>query len=128
MGKTSFENLEVYQLAEKLADLIWEIVVEWDHFSKNTIGTLIVDASDSICANMAEGCGRFNYKDNARFIKIARGSLYETKNWLRRAFKRKLLTDAQVEKVKPIIEELLPRLNAYLSSIRKSAEKKTINN
>jgi four helix bundle protein len=123
MGKTSFENLEVYQLAERLADLIWEIVVEWDHFSKNTVGMQMVDASDSICANIAEGCGRFNYKDNARFIRIARGSLYETKNWLRRAFKRKLLTDAQVERVKPIIEELLPRLNAYLSSIRKSAEK-----
>jgi four helix bundle protein len=123
MGKTSFENLEVYQLSERLADLIWEIVVEWDHFSKNTIGMQMVGASDSICANIAEGCGRFNYKDNARFIRIARGSLYETKNWLRRAFKRKLLNDAQVEKVKPIIDELLPRLNAYLSSIRKSAEK-----
>lgn len=123
MGKTSFENLEVYQLAERLADLIWEIVVEWDRFSRNTIGMQMVDASDSICANIAEGCGRFNYKDNARFIRIARGSLYETKNWLRRAFRRKLLTDAQVEKVKPIIEELLPRLNAYLRSIRESAEK-----
>lgn len=121
MGKTSFENLEVYKLAEKLADEIWKIVLEWDHFSKSTVGMQMVDAADSVSANIAEGCGRFNYKDNARFIRIARGSLYETKNWLRRAFKRGLLTDTQVETLKPIIDELLPRLNSYLNSIRKAA-------
>jgi four helix bundle protein len=123
MSKTSFENLEVYQLAEKLADLIWDIVLSWDHFAKATIGEQMVDAADSICANIAEGCGRFNYRDNSRFIKIARGSLYETKNWLRRAYKRNLLIDKQVEEIKPILDELLPRLNAYLRSIKNSAEK-----
>ncbi len=113
--------MEVYQLAEKLADLIWEIVSGWDYFAKNTVGEQMVDASDSICANIAEGCGRYNYRDNSKFIKIARGSLYETKNWLRRAYKRNLLNDLQVEKVKPILEELLPKLNAYLRSIKNSA-------
>jgi four helix bundle protein len=129
MSKTSFENLEVYQLAEKLSDLIWEIVAEWDHFAKTTVGRQMVDSADSIAANIAEGCGRFNYKDNGRFIKIARGSLYETKNWLRRAYRRKLLNEAQVEKVKPILEELLPKLNSYLRSVNNAADKKqTINN
>jgi len=123
MSKTSFENLEIYQLAEKLADLLWKIVSDWDNFAKNTLGKQVVDAADSIPANIAEGCGRFSYKDNARFIRIARGSLYETKNWLRRAYKRGLLTDAHVEALKPTIEELLPRLNAYLRSVTKSAEK-----
>lgn len=122
MSKTSFENLEVYQLAEKLADEIWDVVIKWPAFPKNTIGKQMVDAGDSISANLAEGNGRFNYKDNSRFIKIARGSLYETKNWLRRAYKRKLLTESEVEKIKPIIEELLPKLNTYLRSINKSVK------
>ena len=127
MSKTSFENmdenLEVYQLAEKLADLVWEIVSEWDFFAKNTVGEQLVDACDSVCANIAEGCGRFNYRDNSKFIKIARGSLYETKNWLRRAYRRGLLDQSQVEGVKGILEELLPKLNAYLRSIKTAAEK-----
>lgn len=122
MSKTSFENLEVYQLAEKLSDEVWKIVVEWEHFAKITIGKQLVEACDSIPANIAEGCGRYNYKDNSRFIKIARGSLYETKNWLRRAFRRNLLTDLQIEKIKPIIEELLPKLNAYKRSIENAAK------
>jgi four helix bundle protein len=123
MSKTSFENLDVYRLAEKLADEIWFIVAEWDYFAKNSVGMQLVDAADSVSANIAGGCGRFNYKDNARFIRIARGSMYETKNWLRRAYKRDLLNDAQIEKLKSILDELLPRLNAYLRSINDSAKK-----
>lgn len=126
MAKTSFENLEVYQLAERLSDAIWRVATNWEHFAKSTLGMQMVRAADSISANIAEGCGRYNYKDNAKFVRIARGSLDETKNWLRRAFQRELLTDAQIEELKPIIDELLPRLNAYLASIKRAGE--TINN
>lgn len=91
MATKGFENLRVYQLAEKLADAIWEIVVPWDQFARNTLGGQIVRAADSIGANIAEGTGRGSYQDNRRFIKIARGSFYETRHWLRRAHKRNLL-------------------------------------
>jgi four helix bundle protein len=123
MSKTSFENLDVYRLAEKMADEVWSVVADWDYFAKNSVGMQLVDAADSVSANVAEGCGRFNYKDNARFIRIARGSMYETKNWLRRAYRRGLLSDAQIEKLKPILDELLPKLNAYLRSINDAAKK-----
>ncbi|NEU73487.1 four helix bundle protein [Hassallia byssoidea VB512170] len=117
MTRPDFEKLEVYRLAEKLANQIWHIVQQWDCFAKDTIGKQIVRAADSVCANIAEGRGRYNYQDNRRFLKIARGSLYETINWLRLAYARKLLTDEQVSKFKPILDELPPKLNAYLNSI-----------
>lgn len=74
-------------------------------------------SADSIGANVAEGVGRGTYQDNRRFVRIARGSLYETKHWLRRAYKRGLLTNETVELLKPMTDELAPRLNAYLKSI-----------
>ncbi|MBW4568133.1 MAG: four helix bundle protein [Tolypothrix carrinoi HA7290-LM1] len=117
MAKPDFEDLQVYQLAEKLANQIWHIVKEWDYFSKDTIGKQIVRAADSVCANIAEGRGRYNDQDNRRFVKIARGSLYETISWLRLGYARQLLTSEHVNKFKPIIDELLPKLNAYLKSI-----------
>ncbi|TAD94889.1 MAG: four helix bundle protein [Oscillatoriales cyanobacterium] len=80
-------------------------------------------SADSIGANIAEGDGRGSYQDHRRFIKIARGSLYETKHWLRRAYTRELLTTTQVETLKPIIDELSPRLNAYLKSIGNTSKK-----
>lgn len=78
MGRPDFENLRVYQLAEKLANEIWTIVQEWDYFAKETVGKQIVRSADSIGANIAEGNGRYNIPDNQRFVKIAKGSLYET--------------------------------------------------
>ncbi len=116
MGRPDFENLEVYKLSEKLANLIWDIVSDWNYFAKDTIGKQIVRSADSIGSNIAEGNGRYNSKDNQRFVKIARGSLYEKIHWLRLACYRKLITEQQVSKIKPLVDELSPRLNAYLKS------------
>jgi four helix bundle protein len=123
VGKTNFETLRVYRLAEKLADQVWRIVVKWDHFAKITVGEQIIDAVDSVGANLAEGTGRGSLQDNRRFVKIARGSLYETKHWLRRAYKRQLLTEQEVGVLKPLIDELLPTLNAYFRSLNDTIEK-----
>ncbi|MEG3932107.1 four helix bundle protein [Microcoleus sp. T3_B1] len=123
MSQTNFQKLDVYKLAEKFADEIWNIVIKWDALAKDTVGKQIIRSADSIGANIAEGDGRGSYQDHRRFIKIARGSLYETKHWLRRAYTRQLLTSTQVETLKPIIDELSPRLNAYLKSIGNTSDK-----
>jgi four helix bundle protein len=117
MKKTHFENLQVYQLSEKLADKIWKIVLDWDNLAKITVGAQIIRSADSIGANLAEGSGRGSNQDYKRFIKISRGSLYETRHWLRRAYQRKLLSKEQIDSLIPLIEELTPKLNAYLRSI-----------
>jgi four helix bundle protein len=117
MSRTNFENLRVYKLSEELADEIWEIVFRWNAFAKDTVGKQIVRSADSIGANIAEGTGRYNFQDNQRFVKIARGSLNETQHFLRRAFKRNLLTPADVKKLKPLVDNLAPQLNSYLKSI-----------
>jgi four helix bundle protein len=117
MSRTNFENLAVYQLAERLGDEIWKIVLAWPILPRDTIGKQIVRSADGVGANIAEGAGRGSFSDNRRFIHMARGSLNETKHWLRRAFKRSLLTEQQISSLKPILDELGPRLNAYLKSI-----------
>ena len=128
MAKTNFERLRVYQLSEDLADRIWKIVVKWDHFAKATIGEQIVDAVDSVGSNIAEGTGRGSLQDNRRFVRIARGSLYETKHWLRRAFRRHLLTEQEVCDLKPLVDELLPTLNGYVRSLDRTLESRKTKN
>jgi four helix bundle protein len=119
-----FEELRVYQLAEKLGDAIWDVVVVWDFFPKDTVGKQLARAADSIGANIAEGAGRGSYQDNRRFVKIARGSLNETRHWLRRAHRRKMLTTEQTDALKPLLDELAPTLNAYLNSIGPTSDDK----
>ncbi len=117
MEKTNFEKLRVYQKSEQLADEIWSIVVRWDYFAKDTVGKQLVRAADSVTANIAEGTGRGSRKEKKHFARVARGSLYETKNWLRRAHRRGLLSEEQVNVLKPLIGALAPMLNAYLRSL-----------
>jgi len=115
--KTNFENLRIYKLAEELADLIWNVVGQWDRFAQDTMGKQIVRAADSIGANIAEGTGRGSFQDNKRFARMARGSLNETQHFLRRAFRRKLLKPVDVKQLKPLVDNLAPQLNAYIKSI-----------
>jgi four helix bundle protein len=117
MARSNFEQLRVYQLSEKVADAVWDIALTWKPFARDTVGKQLVRAADSIGANIAEGDGRGTYQENRRFTRIARGSLNETKHWLRRAFRRKLLSEGQVEHLRPMLNELGPRLNAYLRGI-----------
>ena len=123
-----FEELRVYQLSEQLADGVWEIVQMWSPLARDTIGKQIIRSADSIGANIAEGCGRGSYQDNRRFIRMARGSLYETRHWLRRAFRRKLLSSEQIAVLKSQLDELGPKLNAYLRSIGTTNDKGPMTN
>ena len=73
------EDLEIYRLSMKFGEKIWDLVENWDHFSKGTIGKQLIRASDSVSANISEGFGRFHFKETRQFSYFARGSLYETK-------------------------------------------------
>ena len=127
MVRTNFENLRVYQLSEEISDLIWDMVVKWKRLAQDTVGKQLIKAADSIGANIAEGTGRGSYADNRRFARIARGSLFEVKHWLRRAYRRDLLSETEVSKLQNLINELTPKLSAYINSIsnrKKKADKK----
>ena len=97
----------------------------WAPLPRDTVGKQLIHAANSIGANIAEGVGRGSFQDNRRFIRVARGSLNETQHWLRRAYKRGLLGDEMVCLLKPILDELAPRLNAYLRSIGPSQQRTT---
>jgi len=119
MAKFLLEELRIYKMAEDLADFIWEIVTSREPFAKSTVGYQLTRAADSVGANIAEGYGRASPVDNQRFVRIARGSLYEVRHFLRRADKRGLLVNGQKQPLQAVLNELLPALNAYLRSLGK---------
>ena len=92
----TLETLEVYQKAEAFSDEIWLIVEEWSYFRKDTIGKQIVRAADSRSANIAEGYGRYYYKESKQFYFYARGSIQETKSWLSKCKRRKIVDEKNV--------------------------------
>src|SRR5207237_3568290 len=108
-------------MEEKLEDEMWSVVMKWDDYvARDTVGKQMARAADSVGANITEGTGRGGFQDNRRFVRTARGSLYETRHWLRRAYNRDLLTSEVIDRVKPLIDNLKPMLNAYMKSIGSS--------
>ncbi len=107
---------DVYRLAEELSDLVWNAFDQWPVKARNTMGYQVIRAADSIAANIAEGFGRFTPADRRTFYRYARGSFEETKAWLRKAIRRKLISSPdEIKRYKDLIAELGPKLNAFIT-------------
>ncbi len=113
------EELQVYSLSMEISEKIWNIVIKWSFFEKDTIGKQLVRAADSVAANISEGFGRFHYKEAKHFSYYSRGSLFETKTWLTKAYNRKLINHEQFEYFINEINILGVKLNNYINSIGK---------
>ena len=117
-------ELDVYRLAEQLSDLIWDAYDGWTVKAQCTFGHQVIRSADSIAANLAEGYGRFTTADRKRFYIYARGSLEETKSWLRKAIRRQVIQGEEIEQYKALIDELGPKLNAFIRSTRITSPQK----
>lgn len=115
------EQVEVYALAEEIADKWWKTVAKWPPFANDTIGKQLVRAVDSSGANIAESYGRFHFGEKINLLYYARGSLYESRFFACRAKERGLLGDAEFSEMMNALQNLAPKLNAYIKS--KKAQK-----
>jgi four helix bundle protein len=120
------EDLEIYSLAEAFSDEIWFVVMEWDYFAKDTLGKQLVRAADSIGANIAEGFGRYHYKENKNFCYFSRGSLIETKGWLNKAHTRKLISGSQYTEYLTRLNSIHLKLNSYIKNIGEKMDRSAI--
>ena len=111
-------ELDVYKLAEELSDMVWYDFDKWNKKIQNTVGYQIIRSSDSISANLAEGYGRYTPADRKKFYLYSRGSLEETKSWLRKLIRRKVLSESNETEYKAIVENLGPKLNTFINSTK----------
>ncbi len=119
MKQYRLEELETYQLAMELADEVRNIVSKWNILSKDTIGKQFIRSSDSVAANIAEGYGRYYYKENKQFCFYSRGSILETKTWLLKSWNRNLITEEKFKHLFEKLETIHKKLNAYIKFIEK---------
>lgn len=110
-------GMRIYQLAEALADDVWAEVLTWKPFPQMTVGRQLVEACDSIGANIAD----------RQFQFYARGSLEETTYCLRRALRRRLTSDDKFNGFMARINELIPQLNGYIRTLERKAQAKSKN-
>ena len=98
-------KFRIINQANEIGEFVWNEVIKWDYFQKETIGKQFARSADSISANLSESFGRYSYAERKRFIYYARGSLCETINWLEKSIAHGLI-DQQPG------QEIIDKLNA----------------
>ena len=113
------KDLRIYDAAMEIGVRIWKIAARWDYFEKKTVGSQLVRSADSIAANIAEGYGRYHFKEAKTFYYYARGSLFETKTWIQKAHQRQLIDDEEYNELNESLNSLGIKLNNFINSIGK---------
>jgi four helix bundle protein len=122
---TELEDIRVLQIAEKIADELWDVVVEWTYFERDVVGKQLTCAADSIGANIAEAYGRFHYGEKIRFLYYARGSIFETKYWMNRSVNRDLISQDDVASYSSMLANLTKKLNAFIGNLKRQQRRKS---
>jgi len=121
MGSFNFKDLLVWQKAmtysEEVSDLTERIRLAKKFY--RAINQLD-DSSFSVHSNIAEGKGRYSKKEFIYFLRVARGSLYESVSQLIFFNRKKLISDDELNKLETDANEIAKMLNALINSIERS--------
>jgi four helix bundle protein len=108
------QDLGAHTIAFELSNYLWDVVIQWDKFAKDTIGKQAVRSFDSNSANIAEGFGRYTKKDKVNFYRYSFGSILESKDWTEKAKVRRLLTPEQYMYISQQLDKLPKEVNGLI--------------
>jgi len=115
-------DISSYKIAFNLSNYVWEIIINWDYFSKDTVGKQFVRAIDSISANIAEGFGRYGKKDKIKFYRYSFGSLKECFDWNEKSRIRKLLSNEEYQHIFTELDKLPIEINTLIKYTNEKLE------
>lgn len=92
----NFQDLDVYNRANKLFPIIYKIVRSWSLIDQRELGSQIIRAANSIHANIAEGYSK-SPKDFKRYLSTAIGSCDELVSHLTDASNIGLISEDEKE-------------------------------
>ena len=107
-------DITAYRKSFDLSNQVWTIVVKWEYLARVTLAKQFTTAIDSISANIAEGFGRYHRKDKEKFYYNARGSVYESLDWLQKAKVRKIISESEYKGIYTILSDLPKDINALI--------------
>lgn len=118
-----FEDLEVWQLARRFRQDIYEISKQFPKEELYALASQIRRAAYSISSNIAEGHGRYHYQENIQSCRISRGSINEVLDHLYAALDTRYIDEHIFQKVYQQGRDLEKALNGYISYLQKRVDK-----
>lgn len=120
----NFEDLECWQRCYELKNFLKkDILPKLPASEKFQLHSQILRASRSSTANIAEGWGRYHYKENIKFLLNARGSVAEILDHSIEAFDCHYIVSENLLEVRSQTTRCLQVINGYIRYLRKENEK-----
>lgn len=117
----SFEDLDCWKEARTMRVFISEALIpQFPIEEKYMLTNQITRSSRAVCANIAEGFGRFHHQENIQFCRMARGSLNETLNHVINALDEKYIDETISKKFRIIHDKCLALINGYINYLKKA--------
>src|SRR6185503_10539971 len=114
-GVKRFEELRVYQLCDRLRILVRPFL-ERPGFNRDLdLKDQLHRAVEGPCPNIAEGFLRFNPRENAQLVRVAKSSAGEVVVQIGRALAGGLVTSAEHEEVVDLATQAIKALTRYIN-------------
>lgn len=114
---SSFKDLVVWNKSLDFAVEIYTVTKSFPMNEQFGLTSQLRRASSSVPLNIAEGWGRGTNKSYSHFLKIARGSLYETETCVILSNKLGYISSESVEVYSLSIEQIGKMINGLIKSI-----------
>ncbi len=119
-----FTDLNVWKQARLLKLEIYELIKQFPNEEKYDLVSQLRRSARSVCSNIAEGHGRFTYKDQLHFCIQSRGSLSEVLNHLIDAHDCNYVDETKLKNFEEKIVSVGKLLNGYITFLRNAANQK----
>jgi four helix bundle protein len=119
----SFTDLDAWKVNHELLLEIYKTTKSFPREETFGLTNQIRRAAASVTANIAEGFGRFHYKDKINFHYRARGSLLEVQNFLIAARDLGYFSDERFESLKFKSDNGLRLINGLIKSLENQSRR-----
>ena len=115
----TFEDLKCWQACREVRIFIMNLVKSYPKEEKYSIVDNMKRAARSSTQNIAEGFGRFHYRENMQFCRISRGSLFELIDDLIASVDEGFISQKDCQLGRDKISNALALLNGYISYLNR---------
>lgn len=111
---TDFTDLKTWKHARALRAELYRITKEFPSEEKFGLAGQIRRAASSVTANLAEGYGRYSYRENVQFCRQSRGSLYELRDHLTTALDAQYIPKEEFDRLDAMAISAIRLVNGYI--------------
>ncbi len=123
----NYQELVFYQKARQVVKKVDPLVKVWPKtMQAQEISRQLFRSATSVGANIAEGHGRHQGSEYIHYLIIAQGSANETEHWLHTAQDCELGTNAEINEILKLNDEVVRMITAAINTIRAKQETKNL--